>query len=76
MTDNEVTYEIVVKKVNKKPKIVSIKKNGNLMKHKPTIVPSPNFGVEPPSIPELVDGCVGLGVAFDNRCRWLWGTWW
>ena len=78
MKDNEDTYSIVVKKVNKKPKIVSVTKNGTLMKPK-DIVPYPNFEIDPPSNPELVNGCVGLGVVYETEgreiCRWLWGKW-
>jgi len=75
-------YEIVVevKRADKKePEIVSIsgKKNGKEMDNRHGIEDKPCFGQKGPfnTDTELVDGCVGLGVTYDNRCRWLWGTW-
>ena len=75
MPDNKDTYYIVVTKVNKKPEIETIYKNGNPMtsKHAPKVE---TFFKQNQPDAELEDGCVGLGVAYENQCQWVWGWWW
>ena len=56
--------------------IKSITMNEKLLNECPGIEEKPNFGYTPPDNTKLKEGCIGVGVAYDNRCRWRWGIWW
>lgn len=80
MTIESVKYKIkfrVDRAKGEEPEIVFISafKNDKPMEQRNGVDDKPCFAQEGPFRKGLEDGCVGLGVAYDNRCRWRWAWW-